>query len=165
MPPAVVQPVDDTAFANMLHGAVPALRRFVLRLCGSDHDADDVLQETLAKVWRLRAGFDPARGGDAWLHQAAFRCFCDHRRRGRRVPTPTAELAHVPAHEAPCPTALRDELEHRLAAVDPTSRSLLLAFHRDGRTMQQLAQAHGVPVNTVKSWLHRARLRLAETHR
>lgn len=163
MRPAVAPPTDDTAFTNLLHGAMPALRTFLRRLCGCEHDADDVLQETLAKVWRLRSGFDPARNGDAWLRQAAFRCFCDHRRRTARTPRPTADVDAVGPVATPCPTELRDELAHRLQALEPAARTLLLAFHRDGRTLQQLAGEHAVPLNTIKSWLHRARQRLAET--
>jgi RNA polymerase sigma-70 factor (ECF subfamily) len=141
---------------------MPTLRAFLRRLCGSEHDADDVLQETLAKVWRLRGGFDPQQNGDAWLQQAAFRCFCDHRKRAARTPRPVADPEPSARLAGPCPTELRDELDARLAVLAPDSRALLLAFHRDGRTLQQLAAEHAVPVNTIKSWLHRARSRLAE---
>ncbi len=163
MPPADVAPrLDDAAFAALLQRAMPELRTFLRRLCGGEHDGDDVLQETLAKVWRLRSSFDASHDGVAWLQTAAFRCFCDHRRRQRRQPRPAADLVLALATRAPCATELRDELERRLAVLEPDARALLLAFHRDGQTLQQLASERGVPCNTVKSWLHRARLRLTE---
>jgi RNA polymerase sigma-70 factor (ECF subfamily) len=154
--------LDDAAFTAMLQRALPDLQQFLRRLCGTEHDADDVLQETLTKVWRLRAGFDSNHDGGAWLHQAAFRCFCDHRRRQRRQPRPAADLVDALVARQPCPTELRDELERRLQVLTSDTRALLLAFHRDGRTLRQLAEEHRVPSNTVKSWLHRARQRLAE---
>ncbi len=163
MSPGTLQrTVDDAEFAAFLQSAEPAARQFLRRLCASVADADDVLQETMAKVWRLRASFDGRQNGEAWLLQAAFRCFCDQRRGQQRQPRPAADLMLGLTTRPPCLAELRDELEQRLAVLEPSARALLLAFHRDGRTVQQLAVAHDLPVNTVKSMLHRARLRLAE---
>ncbi len=154
-----MSPVDD-AFAAFLQRAMPAVRQFLRRLAGGDADADDVLQETLAKVWRHRARFDPAQNGNAWLLQAAFRCFCDHRRRQRALPATDPAAAAVAAARQPCAAELRDELRHRLQALDPLARALLVGFHGEGRSLKELAALHGLPLNTVKSHLHRARRRL-----
>jgi RNA polymerase sigma-70 factor (ECF subfamily) len=153
-------PPDDAPFPALLQRAMPALRRFLVRLCGRDADADDVLQETLAKVWRHRAGWDAAQNGEAWLMQAAFRCFCDHRRRQRGAPAAAADPAPLPAPPAPCAVELRDELRHRLQHLEPLAQALLVGFHGEGRSLKELAARHGLPLNTVKSHLHRARLRL-----
>lgn len=161
MPSAVMTPTDDATFTAFLTKALPAVRQFLLRLCGRDADADDLLQETCAKVWRHRASFDASRNGEAWLLQAAFRCFCDQRR--RRRPTPTAGTGDTSAAPTvPCATELRDELQHRLQGLEPLARALLIGFHAEGRSLQELATHHGLPVNTVKSHLHRARLRLQQ---
>lgn len=162
MATAVQTPTDDTAFAAFLQQALPGLRVFVLRLCGNAADAEDVLQETLAKVWRLRAGFDATKNGEAWLLQAAFRCFCDHQRRARTRPPTSDAAATTPAPNPPCAFELRDEVQHRLAHLEPLPRALLLGFHAEGLSLHELAARHALPVNTVKSHLHRARLRLAQ---
>ncbi len=161
MPAGIVSPtVDDAAFAAFLQSAEPAARQMLRRLCASAIDADDVLQETLAKVWRLRATFDPGRNGAAWLQQAAFRCFCDHRRRQQRQPRTNGAAETTLAPDPADATAIREEVQHRLAALPPLERELLLGFHAAGRSLRELAQDHGLPVNTVKSHLHRARQRL-----
>lgn len=158
MPPA--HTAQDDALARLIEASRPRLRAFLVRLCGDD--ADDVLQETCAKVWRLRDSYDPDQNGEAWLLQAAFRCFCDHRARGRRqVPTePSAEAA--PAPPRACPVELRDELQRCLATLAPIERELLLGFHRDHLSLRELAARHELPLNTVKSHLHRARARMEE---
>src|SRR5690606_14245271 len=120
-----------------LQAAMPAARQLLLRLCSGSADADDVLQETLAKVWRHRARFDPARNGEAWLLQAAFRCFCDHRRRRRAHPA--GDGGALAAPPTPCAAELRDELRHRLQALDPLARALLVGFHGEGCSLQDLA--------------------------
>lgn len=158
-PPAAVD--AEQLLRELMVRAMPGLRAFVRRLCGHEHDAEDVLQEALAKVWRLRAGFDPQQNGEAWLQRAAFRSFCDLRQRHRRAPRvddALAEARHDAATPAPgLPAELRDELGHRLAGLDELQRALLLGFHGDGLSLRDLAQRHRLPLNTVKSHLHRAR--------
>ncbi len=160
MPAIVLPPTEDQAFAAMLQRMTPAVRAFLLRLCGQASDADDLVQETLAKVWRHRATFDASRNGEAWLLQAAFRCFCDHHRRRQRAPAAAVDPEVAAAPTAPCAVELRDELQHRLRRLDPLAQALLIGFHRDGRSLRDLAAAHALPLGTVKSLLHRARLRL-----
>lgn len=152
----------ETRFAALLQQHRERLFGFLRRLSGADADAEDVLQETLAKVWRLRASFDPDGNAEGWLLQAAFRTFCDHRARRRRaVPGSTTEPDALPAPSAPCAVELRDEVVRTLAALPAIERELLLGFHRDGLSLRELAERHALPVNTVKSHLHRARARLA----
>ena len=152
--------IDDAAFSAFLQQSEPALRAFLRKLCGAAGDVDDVTQETLAKVWRLRSSFDPTRNGLAWLRQAAFRSYCDHRRRARLAPEPHADVHAAAAPESTCTSELRDELRHRLRDLPAIERELLLGFHRDGLSLRDLAARHGLPVNTVKSHLHRARRRM-----
>jgi RNA polymerase sigma-70 factor (ECF subfamily) len=152
----------ETRFAALLQQHRERLLGFLRRLCVADADAEDVLQETLAKVWRLRASFDPDGNAEGWLLQAAFRTFCDHRARRRRlVPGSATQPDALPAPSAPCAVELRDEVARTLAALPAIERELLLGFHRDGLSLRELAERHALPVNTVKSHLHRARQRLA----
>jgi RNA polymerase sigma-70 factor (ECF subfamily) len=152
----------DATFAAFLQAAQPRVLQFLARVCPGD--AEDVLQETLAKVWRLRASFDPSQNGEAWLLQAAFRSFCDHRARTRRqaVLVDDKAVAELEAPRIACGLELRDEVESRLQSLPPLERVLLVAFHGHGRSLKDLAARHGLPLNTIKSHLHRARARLAE---
>jgi RNA polymerase sigma-70 factor (ECF subfamily) len=144
----------ETRFTALLQQHRERLLGFLRRLCGANADAEE--------VWRLRASFDPDGNAEGWLLQAAFRTFCDHRARRRRVVAGSAtEPDALPAPSAPCPVELRDEVARSLAALPAIERELLLGFHRDGLSLRELAERHALPVNTVKSHLHRARQRLA----
>ena len=99
--------IDDQQFSAFLHEQTAALRAFVRRLCGNDADADDVLQESLTKVWKLRASFDPRQNGRAWLQRAAFRVFCDNR--ARRRPQPTSPGIAVPNSQTAAGTGTGDQ--------------------------------------------------------
>lgn len=152
--------LDDTAFAELLRRHRARVLHFLQRLCV--REAEDLLQETLAKVWRLRASFDPAQNGEAWLLQAAFRTFCDHRARTARRPVAGPFVEPVEAPVRACAIELRDEVVVALQRLTPIQRELLVAFHRDGASVEELAARHRLPVNTVKSHLHRARARLQD---
>lgn len=164
MPPGTVAIIDDQTFAALLQRSTPKLRAFVRRLTGNGADTDDVLQESLARAWRLRHNFDPRldvqKDGSAWLQRLAFRVFCDHRTRGQRQPAASDDVRTHPAPEAPCRTELRDEVCHRLSALPEIERTLLLGFHSSELSLRELSERHGLPINTVKSHLHRARQRL-----
>jgi RNA polymerase sigma-70 factor (ECF subfamily) len=59
----------------------------------------------------------------------------------------------------------RDELarlEAALAELAEVARTAFLRFHRDGAGLQEIADEMGLPLNTVKSHVRRARLRLAQ---
>jgi RNA polymerase sigma-70 factor (ECF subfamily) len=51
-------------------------------------------------------------------------------------------------------------LEHALSRIDAESRSLMLLSDVEGFTYEEVAAMAGIPVGTVKSRLHRARMAL-----
>jgi RNA polymerase sigma-70 factor (ECF subfamily) len=156
-------PADDATFSAFLAASRARVLAFLRRLCGAD--AEDVLQETLARVWRYRGRFDPAGNPEAWLLQAAFRAFLDHRRLRQRDPEADDEVVRAASQHRACPVEMRDEIERGLHRLQPLQRALLLGFHAQGCTLQELADVHRLPLNTVKSHLHRARQKLTEvTH-
>ena len=57
---------------------------------------------------------------------------------------------------------LRELLGQNLAALTPEMQAAVLLRHVEGLTTQEAARSVGVPENTLKSRLHRARLELAE---
>lgn len=157
---ATLQPrADENAFAALLQQQRPRLLQFLRRLCGPD--AEDVLQETMAKVWRLRDSYDATQNGTAWLLRAAFHALCDHRAKKRQQPGNADPSFEPVAPTAQCSLELREEVAHCLQTLPPIERDLLVGFHAHGLSLRELSERHRLPLNTVKSHLHRARARLA----
>ncbi|MEM7204468.1 MAG: RNA polymerase sigma factor [Planctomycetota bacterium] len=163
MVPLSDQTLDERAFAAFLERADARLRAFARRLVAHHADADDLVQDALQRAWRSRSQWDPTQNGEGWLLRTAFHAFLDLRDRQRRQPPPSSIAA--PEVAAACDVELREEIEHALAALRPIEREVLLGFHREGHSVDELAAQHGVPVNTVKSHLHRARQRLRRGER
>lgn len=156
----MTDPSADAAFAAFLAAERPGVQAFLRRL--APDDSEDLAQETCARAWTYRHRRDPGQNGRGWLLQIAFRVHLDHRRRRQRDPQPADEAREALAPHRPCPTELADELQRALRRLSPLERTLLLAFHAERRSIQELAAQHGLPANTVKSHLHRARQKLAE---
>ena len=167
-PPAPADPASASfpggdPFGGELQLLTPQLRAFLGRLQsgGTTYGTslDDLVQETLARGWRSRTSFDAQRGTLAtWLLRIAFTVYLDH----RAAPPPDSTARETATHE-PDPAvaaAAREHLVHLLAQLDPRERHLLLRFHRDGRSIAELASETGLNSGTVKSLLHRARARL-----
>ena len=160
----------DAEFGRCLVAIEPRLRAFVARLPGAD--VEDVVQEALVRAWRSRAGFDAARGDiAAWSMRIAFRAYVDAGKRRRGGPDGCVVESDVEARAVAPSVDLGDGVDARerlrwlLASLRPIERDVLLRFHQAGESIDRIAAATGVAAGTVKSHLHRARLRLFELQR
>jgi RNA polymerase sigma-70 factor (ECF subfamily) len=158
MPELMPDRTADAAFAELLQLHRARTLAFLRRL--STGDAEDLLQETMVRAWRYREGCDLAGNAAAWLLQVAFRTFLDHRQRHSRQVAADEVRVRESAAVRPDAMELREEVERALRGLSPLQRELLLGFHQEQLSLQELARRHRLPMNTVKSHLHRARQRL-----
>jgi RNA polymerase sigma-70 factor (ECF subfamily) len=135
-----------------------------LRMMGNRHDAEDVMQETFLRALRGVSGFDGQRPLRPWvLGIAANRCRTALGRRARRpMVVETVEDRPDTRPGLADPDDLAGELERALARLRPEYRTVFVLFHEQGLPYEEIAQAVGRPVGTVKTWLHRARNEMAD---
>jgi RNA polymerase sigma-70 factor, ECF subfamily len=88
---AAAQAGDAAAYARLLHGILPFLRAAIRRQHVPYDQIDDVVQDTLLSIHRVRHTYDPSRPLSPWLAAIARRRALDSRRRRARVET--SELA------------------------------------------------------------------------
>lgn len=156
--PRAVRTANDADMSRLLTAVQPRLHGFLRKLAGGD--ADDLVQETLARAWRSRDSFDRGRGSaEPWLLRIAFRVFLDQRKKHQVTVAATDDLPDAgsdPARRA----ELREQTAAMLECLTAPERDVLLRFHRDGESIDSIALALTMPKGTVKSHLHRARNRL-----
>lgn len=167
--------MDDRALvAALLSGDPDAPRQFVERfqadvfsLCqrmmGHRQDAEDVAQESLVRALRGLSGFDQERPVRPWLLGiAANRCRTALGQRAKR-PVLTEAPEERPDHRPGLadPDDVAGEVNRALQLLRPEYLSVFLLFHERNLPYEEIAQAVGRPVGTVKTWLHRARAELA----
>jgi RNA polymerase sigma-70 factor (ECF subfamily) len=155
----------DEALARL----VPAYRRRVFGLAygilGDRAAAEDVTQEVFVKVWQAFDSFDGRAQLSTWIYaitrNAAISAL---RKRPRGVSmSDDAVAAEVDAVEAGRqPGEEGDAQLWRLVESLPDrQRQAIVLFYQEDRSIEEIAGMMGMPVNTVKTHLHRGRARLA----
>lgn len=137
------------------HGPVYGL---CVRLVGDRHDAEDVTQEVFLRVFRSLRGWDLTRPFKPWLMSIAVnRCRTWLGQRQRR-PEPVDYLHEtLVAADGDDSAELLAEIRTALADLRPEFREVFVLFHEHGQSYEDIAEALGCPLGTVKTWLHRAR--------
>jgi len=157
---------DGAAVEEVLAAIAPAVYRYGRRMCGSAHEADDVLQDTLLNVALHLDDFEGRAAFSSWVF-ALCRSACARRRRGLKNRPPLAvDEAPEACDPGPSPEALaaeREVLGAVLAALDrlsPEAREVLLLRDVEGLTAPEAAAALEISIDALKSRLHRARTAL-----
>ena len=131
---------------------IARLRAFARKRVRTDQDAEDVVQDVLAKLVRWDGSVEP-RSAQAWLFAVTRRTIIDRARaRPPEQPlpddaTPAPDIAAEPtamAHLARC-------LEPMLARLEPEDRALLERFDMDGASQADLAREFGLSASGMKS--------------
>jgi len=160
----------DTAAFERLYAATRAkLYGVLLRILGKPELADEVMQETYLKVWKMADKFDPNLASPiTWMVAIARNRAIDIvRKRGEASIEDQPEALGVAA-ETPPPLARREmteELKRLLACLgklDPEKQRIVLLAYYSGWSREQLSTKLDIPVNTIKTWLRRSLLEIRE---
>ena len=158
------------AFEKLYRDSSPQLFAICLRIVSQRSEAEDVLQEVFATVWRKAAQFDVERAGAMpWLAMIARNKAIDRlRSQPQARKFEPLELADEIADPIASPqrdaqaAGERDRLDECMKRLDDRRRSLIRAAFFDGSTYEELAARVGSPLGTVKSWIRRGLLQLRE---
>ena len=147
----------------------------VLRQVGNAADAADVVQQTFLNAYRNLASFKGEANISTWLFRIAFNqsvSFFRERGRKRTVsldsPAGDDESSRDPAAPNGDPAHhtmnrdLREKIQSVLEQLDDESRQIVVMREFEDCAYEEIAGALSIPVGTVRSKLHRARLFLKE---
>lgn len=172
---------DEAAFARLFDRHGRTVLRFIRRSLGPRHDsaADDVLQDTWISVARAADRYQPTARFTTWLFTVARSRVIDHLRReqpaalsldapapGGDGTDPAALAEQVAADERQEPLAQvvsRRQAEAFVQAIDELpheQREAFLLQAEGGLSLEEIASACGVGLETAKSRLRYARARL-----
>src|SRR5579871_6900384 len=116
--------------------------------------AEDVAQEVFVKLWKALGSYDGRAKLSTWIY-AITRNAAISAQRSRRSAGSLSEPAVLAEAEGAHATLDRD------ASDDERLWRAVTLYDEDGRPVEEVAEMLGMPVNTVKTQLHRARARLA----
>ena len=165
------------AYQRAVSPHVGSLRGVAMRLTRSPAEADDLVQETLARAWTFWHRFEPGTNARAWMHRILMNTFITrYRKRKRerevmeRVARETAALRDTDDRSPkPLPpdaedelAGLGDEVRAALGSIKPEFRLAVQLVDVQERSYREAAAALGCPVGTIMSRLHRGRRALRE---
>src|SRR5690349_7649518 len=154
----------DRAFERLLTAYRGRVYRLALGFVRTPADAEDLAQEAFVRLWRALPTYDGRASFSTWLYVIARNaCLSELRRRGSR-PTAAIEDAGEPAAPGVGPSAdARMDCEALVDTLPEPQRQVVRLFYLEEQSYEQVAVMLGMPINTVRSHLHRARKRLAQT--
>ena len=160
----------NEAFAELVRPHLSKLYRLAYRLTGSQHDAEDLVQDVLVKVYARRDELTSIRELSPWLGRVIYNQFIDDKRRYGRTPLKLvgsdADVEDLAATENGSPANAASLAEARgriieaLEKITEEQRVVLVLHDVEGYKFKEIHELTGVPVGTLKSRLSRARARL-----
>jgi RNA polymerase sigma-70 factor (ECF subfamily) len=157
------------AFEALVEDQLPRIRRYARAWAVAEHEADDLAQDALVRVYRSLRSFRWQSAFSTWLFAVVRSTFLDAakgRAGTRRALEEPLEEHHGEQEGGHRPDEALDAEEDRrrvwaaLRQVPAEFRSAVVLFDLEGLTYDEVAAIEGVAVGTVKSRLHRGRSHL-----
>jgi RNA polymerase sigma-70 factor, ECF subfamily len=185
------QPLDTLGDADLAVAArkgssdacTALVRRFerpvynlVVRLVQDPALAEDLTQDAFLKMFRGLAQYDASLRFSSWLFRIAHNTAIDHLRQGRLLlATPRLDedgdtidpLDQLPdlRGDSPEQAATRRQMatviDRAIDTLRPEYRAVVVLRHHEDLDYEEIAEVMGLPLGTVKTYLHRARKELA----
>jgi RNA polymerase sigma-70 factor (ECF subfamily) len=153
---------DRASFDQLFLRYRQILYTFYRRRVPDPSRAEELTQETFLALLRAAGRYQPRALFRTYLYAIAFRILSAERRKAA-----LRSFFFLPAKRDVCGgEPARDEvlwLRQALERLDPTDREILLLREFDEFTYAEIAEVLGLPLNTVRSRLFRARLALRES--
>ena len=141
---------DEAAYTELVAARAHSLRRTAYLMCGDWHQAEDLTQTVLIKLYRVWGRVQRRDALDGYLRRALIRACIDAKRHKNRRESPYGELPELlttnePAYEE------RDALIKALASVGPGQRAVLVLRYWEDLSVEETAGILGLSPGTVKS--------------
>lgn len=150
---------EPDAFAVIFDRHFQAVHRYLARRAGSG-PADDLASSTFTLAFERRQRFrGEATSARPWLFGIATNLLRNQRRAERRALMALGSLTPPESSGLGEPSDLA-RLGRLLAGLNRQQRDVLLLYAWEDLTYEEIGQALGIPVGTVRSRLARARSRL-----
>jgi RNA polymerase sigma-70 factor (ECF subfamily) len=152
--------MDEQAFRVFYNWTGRPLRSYIAHLTGDAALAEDLMQEAYLRL--LRASLPPMDDAQrkSYLFRIATNLVHDHFRASRHEGGPLPEISSDARIGEK--VALRADLSEAFRELKPRHREMLWMAYAEGATHQEIAEATGMKVQSVRPLLFRARQRLAE---
>jgi RNA polymerase sigma factor (sigma-70 family) len=150
------------AFESLFREFNHEVYRWIVRIVRDPAAAEDLTLETFWKIYKARARFDPRRSFGAWARRIATNLALDHLKATRfsvaPLDIPQSGLMDDPVRQK----EIRRQVEHALNLLSVKLRATAILALVEEEPYDQIAEALGISISSVKSRVFRAVRKLRE---
>lgn len=151
--------------------------RTLVRLTGSSEHVEDLAQQVFLRLYRALPGFRGEALISTYLYRIVVNVAQDEWKRRRREEKPLVSISEqrddwswedrledpaADAEEQMEQQEFAGMVNEELQRLSNPERAVLVLYHQEERSYEQIAAALGMPINTVRTHLHRARKKMRE---
>ena len=165
----------DPSFEQIVRDHQAMVFGTLVRLTGSREHIDDLAQEVFLRLYRALPAFRGESLLTTYLYRIVANVAQDEWKRRRREERPLVSFSEEESEwedrlPHPGPDAeqqfaerqFRYSVEQQLQELSPVERTVLVLYHQEERSYEQIAQSLKLPIGTVRTHLHRGRKKLKE---
>jgi RNA polymerase sigma factor (sigma-70 family) len=164
----------DTQFEEVIREHQDFVFRTLVRLTGSREHLDDLAQEVFLRLYRGLESFRGEAKMTTYLYRITLNVAQDEWKRRKKEQACTSFDDPDEGWEERLPNAGGDAerilsgkqmmagLERALGELSEVERQVIVMFHQEELTYEKIAEVLSLPLNTVRTHLHRGRKRLKE---
>jgi RNA polymerase sigma-70 factor (ECF subfamily) len=162
---------NSAAFGQLVTRYQDRLYNTLVHVVGSAETAHDVAQDAFVQAYVKLESFQRSSAFYTWLYRIAVNLAISCRRREKpmaSVEHAREALGHEPVDAADPPEARLErneracQVRQALATLSDEHRTILILREVDGSSYEQIAEILDLPIGTIRSRLHRARLQLRD---
>lgn len=133
------------------------------KLTQNEFDADDLTQDTFIRAYRFIHQFEPGSNCKAWLYRIMKNLFINMSKKKQAHPHSDLDSIHFePVEHISEPELQYYEIMKQLQKIKDEYRTVILLYHLKECTLLEISKTLNCPIGTVKSRLHRARIKFRE---
>jgi len=155
-------------FKTLIEPLIPSMRWRALQLVGNKDTADDLVQDTLVKVFTCLDQYSESKGKiHTWLYTVLHNEYVSsYRIKKRHQEKRGSYLEHyIHTHENDIPDFFIEELNQVVTEVLSVEEQKILSMFVAGESYQKISIQLGIPLGTLKSRFHRAKHKVLEAYK
>jgi RNA polymerase sigma-70 factor (ECF subfamily) len=165
---------DENAYVELVNRYKDRLMTFVFRYVGETEQAEDIVQDTLIKVYTHRHFYKEIAKFSTWIYTIAGNLSkTELRKRKRRKTLSISQMGiedrdyELPAVEPETDDILHGEfteqqIQRSIQSLPPHFRTVIILRDIQELSYEEISKIVDVPLGTVKSRINRARLQLQD---
>lgn len=168
---------DKSAFNALIRKHETRAYQYAFRLTRNPEEAADVVADGFVRVYNALHNFKGQSAFTTWLYRILTNCYLDARKKERNRTTTSLE-SMLQTNDGEVERQIEDpsaspyddverssretSIEDAVGHLPEYQRAMIVMYHGEAMTYEEIAAALDLPVGTVKSRLNRARISLRE---